>query len=84
MNYIERVVKNSGTRIEKLDEINGYVSDRYRNAVDSRCRIHDSDLRRWALMDEWFLKVFLKDWPLEKHLLCDSLSTYKNTQNVDA
>ena len=29
LNYIERVVKNAGTRIEKLNEINDYVLERF-------------------------------------------------------
>lgn len=37
-----------------------------------------------ALMNEWFLEVFLKDEPREKHLLCDALSTYKDTSVIDS
>lgn len=47
-------------------------------------RCSKSGLVTKKLMNEWFIQLFLQGFPLEKHLLCDSLSTYKNTDEINA
>ena len=49
LQFIIKKVKNEGGRVGKLDEINDFVIQRFKDAVDNRCRIHDADLTKWAL-----------------------------------
>ena len=68
---------------ETGDTFGPRVSQTMKKPPNLRIACSKSGLVKKQLMNEWFLKIFLKGYPLEKHLLCDSLSTYKNTSSID-
>ena len=49
LDKIRRKVNNHGARYEKCEEMNDYVLGKFSEAVNNRCRIHDRDIKRWAL-----------------------------------
>lgn len=69
---------------ESGDEFGPRVTTTMTRPANLYVRCSKSGLMKKSLMDEWFLHIFLQGEPTTKHLLCDSLSTYKNTSNIDA
>lgn len=66
------------------EEFGPRVSTSMKRPNNLYIRCSKSGLVTKKLMNEWFIQLFLQGFPQEKHLLCDSLSTYKNTNEIDA
>ena len=48
MGRFRQYIENEGTKKQKVDHIDDFVYDKFENARDLLCPVHDIDLRRWA------------------------------------
>ena len=48
--YMCKIVGRDGTSRMKREQIEDFVRTKFHEAFNNKCRIHDTDIRRWALM----------------------------------
>lgn len=53
----EKQIEKSGSRYDKLKQINGFTLEMYKNAKKRKLIVKDSDLRRWSLKKNRELKL---------------------------